>query len=75
MVTVVMSQQSQRTDPTEVDSQHNVWDSPEELLRNSIDPLGSRYLQPISEFFHGDSANTLHSKDMLSGLQIHAGGF
>jgi len=65
IVTVVVSQQSQRTNATKVGSQHNVWDFPEELPGNSIDPLGSGYLQPISELSYGDSANALCGNDML----------
>jgi len=75
MATVMMSQQSQRTDATEVDSQHNTWDFPEELPGNSIDPLGSGYLQPVLGLLDGDSASALSSKAMLATFQIHAGGF
>jgi len=70
-----MSQQSQRTDGTKVDAQHNAWDFPEELPGNPIDPLGSRHLQPVSELSGGDSASALSSEDMLAALQIHARGF
>ena len=69
-----MSQQSQRTNATEFDSQHNAWDFPAELPGNSIDPLGSGYPQPKSEISDGDSASTFSSEDMLAALQIHAGG-
>jgi len=77
IVTVVMFPQSQRTNEMEVDSQRNAWDFPEELpvLGNSIDPLGSRYLQRIPQPPDGDSASALHSKDMLAALQNHACGF
>jgi len=61
IVTVVMSQQRQRSDATEVDSQHNARYFPEELPGNSIDPLGSGYLQPISESSDGDGARALSS--------------
>ena len=60
-----MSQQNQRTDGTEVELQHDARDFPEELPGNSIDPLGSGYLQPISEPSDGDSASAFSSQDML----------
>jgi len=41
-----MSQQSQRTDATEGDSQPNASDFPEQLPGNSIDLLGCGYLLP-----------------------------
>jgi len=66
-LTMAMSQQRQRTDATEVDSQHNTWDFPEGLPGNSIDPLGSGYLQPVLGLLDGDSAS--------APFQIHAGGF
>ena len=58
-----MSQQSQTTDATEVDIpvQPNSWDFPGELLGNSIDSLGSGYLQPISDLSDGDSTSALSS--------------
>jgi len=70
-----MSQQSQRTDGTKADEQHNAWDFPEELPGNPIDPLGSGHLQPASELSDGDSVSALSSEDMLAALQIHARGF
>jgi len=42
---------------------------------DSIDPLGSGYLQPISELSHSKSASALWSKDMLGALEIYSGGF
>ena len=54
----VMLSQSQGTDATGVDSEHDVWDFPEELPGHSIDPLGSRYLHPIRELSDRDSATT-----------------
>ena len=70
-----MSQQIQRTDATEVDSQYNAWDFPEELPGDTIDPLGSGYLRPISELSVGNSASAPSWADMLAALQIHAGSF
>ena len=61
----MVAQQSQRTDATEVDSRHNAWDFPEELQGNSIDPLGSGYLKPISELSEGDGAGALAGGGML----------
>jgi len=75
LVTVKMSQQRQRTYATEVDSQHNAWDFPEELPGNSIDPLGPGYLLLISELSGGDSASALSSEDMLSALLIMKIGY
>ena len=56
-----MSQQCQRTDATEVDSQPNAWDFPKEVPGKSIDSLRSGYLQPISELSNGDSFSALSS--------------
>jgi len=70
-----MSQQSERTNATEFDSQHNAWDFAEGLPGNSIDPLGSGYLQQKSEISDGDSASNFSSDDMLAALCIHASGF
>jgi len=56
-----MSQQSQTTDATEVDMQPNTWDFPGELPGNSIDSLGSGYLQPLSDLSDGDSTSALSS--------------
>ena len=55
-----MSQQSQTTDATEVDIQPNSWDFPGELPGNSIDSLGSGYLQPISDL-SDDGSTSAHS--------------
>ena len=44
-----MSQQSQTTDATEIDTQPTAWDFPEEIPTQSMESLGSGYLQPISE--------------------------
>jgi len=66
-----MSQQSGRKDVTEVGLQHNAWDFPDELSGNLIDPLGSRYLQPILELSDGDGASALSSGFMLTPLQIY----
>jgi hypothetical protein len=52
---------SKSTDATEVDSQANVWDFPDELPGNSIDTLGSGYLHPISELSDCDSTSALSS--------------
>ena len=52
---------SKSTDATEVDSQANVWDIPDELPGNSIDTLGSGYLGPISELPDCDSTSALSS--------------
>ena len=56
-----MSQQSQKTDATEVDIRPNSWDFPGELRGNSIDSLGSGYLQSISDLSDGDSTSALSS--------------
>jgi len=52
---------SQSTDATEVDSQANAWDFLDELEENSIDPLGSGYLHPISELSDCDDTSALSS--------------
>jgi len=52
---------SQSTDATKVDSQANAWDFPDELVGNSIDPLRSGYLHPISELWDYDSTSALSS--------------
>jgi len=52
---------SQSTDATEVESQANAWDFPDELLGNAMDSLGSGYLHPISEPSNCDSMRTLSS--------------
>ena len=54
-----MSQQSQTTDATKIDSQRNSWDFPEELPGQSMGPLGTGYLKPIPELLDGDSASAL----------------
>ena len=55
-----ISQQSQTTDATEVDTQPtgNSWDFSEELPG---EPLGTGYLQPISELSDGDTTSALSS--------------
>ena len=63
MVTVVVSQVKELMQPKL--AQHNAWDFPEELPGNSIDPLGSVYLQPISELSYCNIANALCGNDML----------
>jgi len=66
LITVtVMSQQSQRSNVTEVDLQHNAWDFPEGSPGNSNDPLESRYLQRILELSDGDSTSAFSSEGML----------
>ena len=67
-----MSQQNQRTDATEVDSQHNARHSPEESPGNPTDPPGG-YPQTISEL--SDSASVVCSQYMLAALRIHARTF
>jgi len=52
---------SQSTDATEVDSQVNAWEFPEQLPGSSMDTLTSGYLQPISELSDGDSTSALSS--------------
>jgi len=52
---------SQSVDATEVDSQANAWDFPDELHGNSIDSLGSGYQHPISELSDCDSTSALSS--------------
>ena len=59
---------SKSTDATEVDSQANVWDLPDELSGNSIDSLGSGYLNPISEPSDRDSTSALSSALERKGL-------
>ena len=54
-----MSQQSQTTDVTEVDSKPSSWDFPGELPGQSMESLGKGYLQPISELSDGDSVSAL----------------
>ncbi|PUU83593.1 hypothetical protein B9Z19DRAFT_1118946 [Tuber borchii] len=61
-----MSQQSQTTDATEIDLQPNSWDLPGDLPSQSMESLGTGYLQPISELSDGDSASALSSA--LSGM-------
>ena len=56
-----MSEHSQTTDATEVDMQPNSWDLPGDMPGNSIEELGSRYLQPISDLSDGDSTSALSS--------------
>jgi len=56
-----MSQQSQKTDATEVDMEPNTWDLPGELPGNSTDLLGSGYLQAISDLSDGDCMSSLSS--------------
>jgi len=63
-----MLQKSQSIDAAAVGSQHSAGDFPEELLRNSIDPLGSGYPQLISELSYGDSTSALCGRDMLVAL-------
>jgi len=67
---MVMLQQGETTDVTEVGLQHTAWDFPEELPGDLDDPLGSGYLQPILELSYGDTASALSSGDMLAALQI-----
>ena len=52
---------SQSTHATEVDSQANAWDFPDELPGNSIDSPGSGYLHPISELSDCGSTSALSS--------------
>ena len=52
---------SQSTDTTEVDSQVNPWEFPEQLPENSMESLTSGYLQPISELSDADSTSALSS--------------
>jgi len=56
-----MSQPSQTTDATEVDLQPDSWDFPGELPGQSMESLGTGYLQLISELSDGDSAIALFS--------------
>jgi len=67
IVTGVMSQQNQRTEGTEDELQHGAWDFAEELSGNSIDPLGSGYLQLMLELSGGDNSSALSSEDMFAG--------
>jgi len=52
---------SQSVDATEVDSEANAWDFPDELHGKSIDSLGSGYQHPISELSAYDSTSALSS--------------
>ena len=61
-----MSQQSQTTDATQVDSKPSSWDFPGELPGQSMESLGKGYLQPISEISDGDSVSALPKA--LSGM-------
>jgi len=47
ILVIVILQKTQRTKATEVKWKHNARDFPEELQGNSIDHLGSGYLQLI----------------------------
>jgi len=47
--------------------QHGAWDFAEELSGNSIDPLGSGYLQLMLELSGGDNTSALSSEDMFAG--------
>ena len=57
---------SQSTDATEVDSQANASDFPDELPGNSTDSLRSGYLHAISELSDCDSTSAL-SGALLEG--------
>ena len=63
-----MSQQSQTTETTKIDSQPNSWDFLEELPSQSMESLRTGYLQPISELSDEDSASALSSTP--SGMLI-----
>jgi len=52
---------SQSTQATEVGSQADAWDFPDELQGNSIDSPGSGYLHPISELSDWFSTSALSS--------------
>jgi len=56
-----MSQQWQTIDATKVDLQPDSWDFPGELPGQSMESLGTGYLQPISELSDGDSASARSS--------------
>jgi len=74
-IATVMSQQSERMNLTKVDLQLNAWDFLEELPGNLTEPLGSEYLELILELSDCDSASALSREDVLTSLQIYAGGF
>lgn len=61
LVTVIMSQQSQTTNTSEVDVQPNTWDFRGELQGNSINSLGSGYLHPILDLSDSESTSALSS--------------
>jgi len=71
-----MSEPSQATDATEVELQPDSWDFPGESLGQSMESLGTGYLQPISEpspllaVTFADSSTINYERDEIINLKF-----